>query len=350
MDSVTQLLLGACTAAAVAPREHRRTALVLGAALGTVPDLDVFIDFGGAVENFTMHRGFSHSLFVLPWVGFAVWALLLAWAPARTAKARWLAVVQLPLLTHPLLDALTIYGTQLFWPLETPPVGIGSLFIIDPLYTLPLLVGAIAALRLGAAPRAGFWLGIGLMLSSGYAGWTLYAQQHILRAATTDAAARGLADVRVLALPTPFNSLLWRIVVIKPDGDYYEGYYSFVAAQNRSVLDLRPGRRWLLAGIEDSSAVTRLAWFTHGWYGVEQVDDRVVIKDLRMGVENAYVFRFAVGRREDGRTVAITPEQLPWPPRGSEELRRVWQLMFDPAAVPDQVPATITPATAPAPL
>ena len=65
MDSITQAMLGASVAGACAPRGQRRKALLLGAGLGTLPDLDVFIDYGGAVENFTFHRGFSHSLFVL---------------------------------------------------------------------------------------------------------------------------------------------------------------------------------------------------------------------------------------------------------------------------------------------
>ena len=50
----------------------------------------------------------------------------------------------LALLTHPLLDAHTAYGTQLLWPLEPPPVMWATLFIIDPLFTLPLLVAVIA--------------------------------------------------------------------------------------------------------------------------------------------------------------------------------------------------------------
>lgn len=347
MDSVTQLLLGACTAAAVAPAAHRRRALALGAVLGTLPDLDVFIDFGGAVENFTMHRGFSHSLLVLPWVGLAIWALLLAWPPARAAKARWLAAVQIALLTHPLLDAFTIYGTQLYWPLDRPPVGLGSIFIIDPLYSAPLLVGALAALRLGPAPRAGFWLGAGLVASSAYLGWTVYAQQHLLGAARTDIDARGLAGAQVLVQPTPFNSLLWRILVLKPDGDYYEGYHSFLVGQQRSVLDLRPGQRWLLADLADEPALRRLVRFTRGYYAAELVDERVVFVDLRMGAERAYVFRFVVGERRDGTTVPVPVEQLPWPPRGVEELRRVWRLLREPAEVPDAVPATVTPAPFP---
>ena len=82
--------------------------MLVGAGLGTLPDLDVFIDFGGAVENFTYHRGFSHSLFVLAPFSVLLWlALRRWWAPVREAPYRWLAAISLALLTHPLLDAHT---------------------------------------------------------------------------------------------------------------------------------------------------------------------------------------------------------------------------------------------------
>jgi inner membrane protein len=124
MDSLTQVVLGASIAGACAPRGQRRKALLAGAALGTLPDLDVFIDFGGAVENFTYHRGFSHSLFVLAPFSVLLWlALKRWWAPVRAAPLPWLAAISLTLLTHPLLDAHTAYGTQLFWPLTVPPTS-----------------------------------------------------------------------------------------------------------------------------------------------------------------------------------------------------------------------------------
>ena len=98
--------------------------MLAGAALGTLPDLDVFIDYGDAVRNFTYHRGFSHSLLVLAPFSVALWLLLRRfWAPVREAPRRWLAAIALTLLTHPLLDAHTAYGTQLLWPLDSPPVA-----------------------------------------------------------------------------------------------------------------------------------------------------------------------------------------------------------------------------------
>ncbi len=65
MDSLTQALLGASVQGALLGRWQGRKALLYGAALGTLPDLDVLIDYGDPVAEMTYHRGFSHSLLVL---------------------------------------------------------------------------------------------------------------------------------------------------------------------------------------------------------------------------------------------------------------------------------------------
>ena len=78
MDSITQALLGASVQGAMLGRRQGRKALAYGAVLGTLPDLDVVIDYGDAVANMTYHRGFSHSLFVL-----SIVAVLLTWLIRR---------------------------------------------------------------------------------------------------------------------------------------------------------------------------------------------------------------------------------------------------------------------------
>lgn len=350
MDSVTQILLGAAVSAVVAPSRHRRVALLVGGALGTLPDLEVLIDYGGAVENFTQHRGFSHSLFVLPWVGLVLWGLF-QWArrDARPDRWRWLAAFQLALVTHVLLDAFTVYGTQLFWPLSTPPVSIGSIFIIDPAYTLPLLVGVAMAAILGPKPRAGFWLGVGLLLSQAYLAWTWIAQREIRAAVVADLVDEGLPDAKVLVTPVPFTSLLWRIVVAYPSGDYAEGYWSLLDPKPSLRLLIHPGNPHLLAPLADAWPVARLRWFTHGFLAAEEVDGRIVAKDLRMGVEGAYVFRFAVGERRDGAIVPLDPvEQLPWPTRDWATIRAIWQRARE--GQPSARPEIGAPQVAPFPL
>src|SRR3546814_4409712 len=95
----------------------------------------------------TLHRGASHSLFVLPLAGWLVWAFFRRRGGRVAASPRrWFWAIQAVLLTHPLLDALTVYGTQLLWPLPLRPVMWSSVFIIDPLYTVWLLLACVAAL------------------------------------------------------------------------------------------------------------------------------------------------------------------------------------------------------------
>src|SRR5690554_4057463 len=154
MDSITQAALGAAVGGTVLGRRLGRKAVLIGAVLGTLPDLDVVIDYGDAVANVTEHRGFSHSLFVLTGIG-----TLLALLTSRLTSAReiplghWWLFYVLCLTTHPLLDALTTYGTQLWWPMDVRPAAYPIVFIIDPLYTLPLLIGIGVALATGNGRR-----------------------------------------------------------------------------------------------------------------------------------------------------------------------------------------------------
>ncbi|MEM9529760.1 MAG: metal-dependent hydrolase [Pseudomonadota bacterium] len=327
MDSLTQALLGAAVAGAAVPQRHTRKALLAGALLGTLPDLDVVIRYESAVANFTQHRGFSHSIFVLAPFSVVLWLLLRRWwAPVRDAPAPWFAAISLALLTHTLLDAHTAYGTQLLWPLETPPVMWATLFIIDPLFTLPLLLGVLLGI-VWPAPRR---LRGALLLSTAYIGWSWVASTLVLRTAEAR-----LADVELTAplfvTPTPFNTLLWRIVARTPDG-YLEGFDSLVAEDAGAPFisyeceDSPPG---------DREALDRLNWFASGLVCAAVQENQMVQADLRMGQAPRYVFSFAVAARgEDGWEVvkpALEPYRLEDRALGTL-WRRIWSP--DPALAP----------------
>ena len=308
MDSLTQAAFGAGVAAVCVPAGHRRKALVVGAALGTLPDLDVLIDYGDAVSNFTYHRGFSHSLFVLPPVAVALWWLLRRiWQPVAAAPRAWLLALLLALVTHPLLDAHTAYGTQLLWPLTSPPVSWSTLFIIDPLFTLPLLVGLVAvAIR----PRASRVLPVAIGLSLAYLGWSWTAKT-IVESRVDDAlAAKGIPAQAVFSVPAPFNTLLWRVVVLTDDG-YLEGFDSLLIDGDHTSFDAYSFDRQLLEPLPGVPAIARLRWFSSDFLRAGVEGQQLVITDLRMGQEPKYVFRFAVARQADDGWEPITPVQLP---------------------------------------
>lgn len=311
MDSLTQAVLGASIAGACAPRGHRRKALLAGAALGTLPDLDVAIRYGDAVKDFTFHRGFSHSLFVLAPFSAALWLVLRRWwAPVREAPLRWFAAIALVLLTHPLLDAHTAYGTQLFWPLDSPPVMWSTLFIIDPLYTLPLLVAVVAATISPATRRTSTVLASAIAISTAYVAWSWGAKLHIERVAGAELGRLGLVDAPLFSTPTPFNTLLWRIVVLTEDG-YLEGYNSLLVDEQSIRFTPHTSRRDALEAASNVWAVNRLRWFAQDFVRAEVQDDRLVLTDLRMGAEPKYVFSHAVAEFGNPHWQAIPTELLP---------------------------------------
>lgn len=322
MDSVTQIVLGASVAAVCVPEQHRRKAVIIGAVLGTTPDLDVFIDYGDAVSNFTYHRGFSHSLFVLFPFSLFLWAILKKlYEPVRSAPVPWLFAISLTLITHPLLDAHTAYGTQLFWPLTSPPIMWSTIFIIDPLYTLPLLVSVIVILVKPDRVWASRTLATGLILSSTYLVWTwsakLYVGNQVLAALDNDEKV-----IRIFSTPTPFNSLLWRVVVLRQD-DYLEGYFSLLKPQQDSRFKASSRNEELLEQGKQLWAVKRLDWFAQGFIKSSMVDDNLVISDLRMGFEDNYVFNHVVAKTGNPHFLEIESRRLP-SKFGVDDLPLVW--------------------------
>ena len=299
MDSVSQFALGAAVAAAALGRRTGALRAVLwGGAIATLPDLDVLIDHGDAIEDMTRHRGHSHSLFWLTLV-----SPLLAWLVAtlhreRDRFHRWWLAVWLALFTHPLLDALTVYGTQLLQPFDDHPFAIGSLFVIDPLYTLPLIAGlSVLVWRRDDGGRR--WNRIGLAVSTVYALWSLGAQQYVRRVAAAALRAQGIESERLLVTPAPLQTVVWRIVA-RTDRQLHEGVFSLSDDPDSLRFESFDRGVELLGRLRGTRSVDRLEWFTGGFVKLEQVGSSVRIADVRMGAEPAYAFSFDVARVDDG--------------------------------------------------
>jgi len=363
MDSLTQIALGAAVGTAVMGRRVGARAALWGALCGTVPDLDVLLSHGDPVRDFTFHRAESHALFWLTLVSPPLALLIHRLSGGVAGHYRgWLALVWLVLVTHALLDAFTVYGTQLLLPFSDYPVGIGSIFIIDPLYTLPLLIGtAVGLLWRGREGRRGMgansW---GLLLSSAYLLWTVVAQQHVEGVVHRALAATPLATGRMMVTPTAFNSLLWRVVVMQPQG-YHEGVVSLLDAPGLR-LTAHASDPVLLQGLREEWHVQRLAWFSKGFYGVDarpagmarslpprasllqmlgplapaiaaepgaDQRERIVITDLRMGQTPWFAFSFVVGAHDGAATEALPVRQLPSLRPPAQALSWLWRRIFD---------------------
>ena len=335
MDSLSQAALGAAIGEAAAGRSAGRKAAAWGAALATLPDLDVFIPLADDVAEFTSHRSFTHSLPVMAVATpVLVWALGRLHPQVREDRRRWSVLVLACLWTHALLDAFTAYGTQLLWPLPVAPIAWSTLFIIDPAYTLPLLAGLVIAL-VHRGRRAHRCNTAGLCLSTAYLLWTAAAQDHVEELGQRTAAAAGVEVERTMATPTPFNSLLWRILAMTPEGDYLEGYHSLADGDDRPpVLRRHDGGRRLLEPLAHTWAVRRLQWFTGGYCAARLDGRRVVLVDLRMGLEPLYVFQFVVGEIAGGGAAApVAAVRAGSAGASRSQLAWVWRRIWDADAV-----------------
>ncbi len=298
MDSLTQAVLGGAVGHASGGRRLGRRAAAWGAALGTLPDLDVlaypWLDTAGEL---IAHRGVTHGLAFAFVAGPA-----LGWMVARVERWRlrrrhdvdpgswraWTAVAFWALVTHPLLDVFTVYGTQLLAPFSRHPFAVGSLFILDPAYTIPLLVCLVVAL-VRRAPR---WSAAGLAVSTLYVAFTVGAQS-VVAARAADA----LPDARRrLVTPMPLQSLYWRVEAER-DGRVETFTHALV----------RPDTLWPagapvpLATFPPQTEATRgvetLRWFSRGWLVRPDPAAPSEVADARFGrgPDGTHVFRWTVG-------------------------------------------------------
>lgn len=309
MDSLTQFVLGAAVSTAcLGPKIGPRKAVLVGGLLGTLPDLDVFIPFDDPIDSFVYHRGWSHSIFVhalaAPVIGEALMRLF-----KGLRDQRWLTwgAVFLVLSTHAIIDAMTVYGTRLFWPFYPDPVGVGSVFIIDPVYTIPLLVVVIYALcKKNWTSRLRNWVAGALVLTTGYLGLSAVLQQYVQSQARSVFQSQGMEPDAVYAIAAPFNILLWKVIGLREDG-YDNLYFSLLDGKGAPEIYEHPRHPELAACLTNTAAFKKLEWFSRGFFRTELVGDKVVVSDLRMGLTPGYAFRFAIGQVGQNGIQPIAP-------------------------------------------
>ena len=370
MDSLTQAVLGASVGQAMAGGRVGRRGALWGAVAGTLPDLDVlaypWLDLAGQL---TVHRGVTHGLafglVVGPILGWVVWRFE-RWRgrgrPARDAGSwgLWARVMALGLVTHPILDVFTVYGTQLLAPFSQHPFAVGSLFILDPAVTVPLLVTLVVALR--ARPeRRRAWASVGLATAALYIGLGAGAQA-VARGTVEEAyAARGIAPERLLVAAGPLSSLHWRGAADL--GDRIEPFWLHVTDAPLAVTfepGLSPAR--LPPAVANSRDGEALIWFSREWLVEAAPGERaprgggLAIADVRFGragldVADPFVFAWEIDAAPPHRARQLDREvgfeEGEWGRLVRRIVGRTESETVDPGAIGDVPPSAPSPQPAP---
>lgn len=339
MDSLSQIALGAAVSVAVfRQRQPIWKSALLGAIAGTLPDLDVLVQFDDPISEMTRHRAESHGLFYLT---LACWPLAWLWRQLAgqhgSFQRCWWACWAV-LISHPLLDFLTIYGTQLAQPFSDYAFGTGSVFVIDPLYTLPLLLGLGLVLR-GRTLRCNDAM---LALSTAYLAFGLLAQQWVYQQAARQLPPDADAT-KVLVTATPFNTQVWQVLALGPSY-YYEAFYALADGDKALQWRAWPRDSNLLASYQQEPLVRQLTRFSHDYVVLTANGSQLILSDLRMGLAPHYSFRFVFEQRPDGSL--SVPTRLAGS-RGSEQLGAALQWLWR-RATAQPAPAFFNPQLDPA--
>ena len=365
MDSLTQLTLGAAVGEAVLGKKVGNRAMVWGAFGGLLPDFDVFARFfTDEITALAFHRGAMHSILfsiiaalMLAWMVewlyrsnmyrrkrykglvtffiFSIYTLLILgmnmifnspnvltggvvggaaigwflWTSylkkdleeVSASKTGWFWLFFLSIVTHPILDCFTTYGTQILWPFSDARVSWDNISVADPLYTIPLFLGVLIASfisRHNNKRQIMNWTGI--IISSLYMAFTFYHKIEFNKLFEKSMAEQGIEFNRYMSGPTILQNFLW-LGVAEDDNYYYHGYYSFFNKEPKiqKFSKLAKNHEWI-DHWEDERAIKILKWFSKGyWNVIKRNDGRLQMNDLRYGSfngefekENDYIFKF----------------------------------------------------------
>lgn len=308
MDSLTQIVLGASVGEAVLGKKIGNKALLWGAVAGTIPDLDTFAKY--CTDSLTaneLHRGFSHSFvfsFIFaPIFGYALYKLYQK--KNEASYKEWSVFMFWGLVTHPILDAFTTWGTQLFWPLDYK-VSFKNIFVVDPLYTLPFLFCTVALMFYKRTnPKRRKWNRWGIGMSCTYMAITLLFKWYSFGKFEQSLTAQKIPYQSIQTKPSPLNSILWSANVMQSDS-FKIGHYSLLDSKDDIPFKSYPKRLDLIESYKQHSIIKRLAKLTQGWYTISKEDGKLYFNDLRFGElgfankENKFVFKYQLIFDESG--------------------------------------------------
>jgi len=304
MDSLTQIVLGAAVGEAVLGKKIGNKAMLYGAIAGTIPDLDVLAsNFTDTVTVLEMHRGFTHSILFS-----IIFAPIFGWLVSKYQSYKdfkgWTLLFFWGFLTHPLLDAFTTWGTQLFWPLDYR-VAFKSIFVIDPLYTLPFIVFLLLTMcKKRSSKKRSFYNKMGLILSTSYLMLTLILKWVTYTKFENALKEQHIAYSEIDTRPSPMNTVLWNANVNTKDS-FLLGTYSLFDSQP-ITFESRPKNHELIEAIKENDKMQRMIHISKGWYSISVRENELFFNDLRFGLMSLdseaedFVFQYKIQINNNG--------------------------------------------------
>ena len=288
MDPLTQGTIGAVLPQALSKKNLGIVAL-LGFLSGMAPDLDIFIRSStDPLLSLEYHRQFTHSLVFIPFGGL-ICALFLFVVFKKISpfnfKKTWLYCT-LGYGTHGLIDACTSYGTLLFWPFSDMRIAWNNISIIDPLFTIPLIL----LIALATIKKKNVYSKIALGWAVIYLMIGMYLHNVAINVGKEIAEQRGHTITRIKAKPSFGNLILWK-TIYETDNQFYVDatnllFNKIIPGESIKKLNQEEDFPWLKEGSQQYKDVERFKWFSNDFLAVNPQNKNQIIDIRYSGIPN----------------------------------------------------------------
>ena len=281
MDPVSQGAVGAAFAQSAAKKENIILIGFIGFLAGLAPDLDVLIrSEDDPILFLEYHRQFSHSLFFIPIGSFFVALFIFPFVRSLISLRMVYIASFLGYATHGLLDACTSYGTQLFWPFSDQRVTWNNISIVDPIFTVPIVI--LLAIAITKRKRIFSFIAIGWIIFYLSLGFIQY--ERTLSAAMDLANSRGHNAERMTLKPSFGNLILWKSIYQHEETYYVDAIRTvhsstWCSGESIEMFDYQYHLPSLDKDSQQAKDIERFRWFSQDYLGYD--DKNSLVTDIR---------------------------------------------------------------------
>ena len=281
MDPLSQGTVGAAFAQSISNKNNILKISIIGFLAGLAPDLDILIrSENDPILFLEYHRQFSHSLFFIPFGSLIVAILILPFFK-RTMRFKTIYMASfLGYATHGLLDACTSYGTLLFWPFSNERITWNNISIIDPLFTIPVVI--LLGIAIKTRKRIFRFFAIGWIIFYLSLGFIQY--ERALFVAVELAESRGHVAERMTLKPSFGNLILWKSIYQHKEIFYVDAIRTaqsttWCLGENIRAFNYEYDLPNLNKNSQQVEDIERFRWFSQNYLGYDK--EKNLVTDIR---------------------------------------------------------------------
>ena len=281
MDTITHALFAGLSAKAITPHQTKtgnscrsKDTLIIAAIAAAFPDID-YLSFwiNPLIFIAEWHRSITHSLFMAPIWGVFLTGIILVVVPRLRGSAKIVLFYSIVgILSHILLDILTIYGTEIYYPFSDRLISFATTFVIDPYLTVIIAITLLISLSMRS--RSVAITGIALVLVYVIFQWQL--KQDAIQIAVNHGANHIETNSDIIALPQPFSPFHWRVIV-KSKNEYSTALLD-ISGFSEKLETENKRNRWS-GMISAYKSPTDLHWEHYSLYGSD-VDQYPLVNEV----------------------------------------------------------------------